>query len=65
MGKSRATVAPVAKMTASNSEGCERYLTLFTDSHTGLERDTLGSEEVNTSLNDLLVKLHVGNSIHE
>jgi hypothetical protein len=38
---------------------------LLADSDTSLECDTLSGEEVNTALDDLLVELHVGDTIHE
>jgi len=46
------------------SERLKSHITL-TDRYTGDEVDALRSHEVNTTLNDVLVELHVGDTIHE
>ena len=47
------------------AESIEVGLAILANSDTGLEVDTLGSHEVNTALNNLLVELHVGDTVHE
>ena len=47
------------------AERFEGWLALSADSDTSHELDALGSEEVNTTLDDLLVELHVGDTVHE
>ena len=47
------------------AESFEVGLTLLTNGDTSLEVDALSSHEVDTALNDLLVELHVGDTVHE
>jgi hypothetical protein len=47
------------------AESLEVGLAILPNGDTGLEVDTLGSHKVNTTLNNLLVKLHVGDTVHE
>ncbi|CAG1970743.1 unnamed protein product [Fusarium graminearum] len=43
----------------------ERWMTLLTNCNTGLEDDTLVRHEIGTALDNTLVELHVGNTVHE
>jgi hypothetical protein len=47
------------------AEGVKSLRSILANGNTGLEVYTLRSEEVNTALNNLLVELHVGNTVHE
>jgi hypothetical protein len=47
------------------SEVVERRMTLLADSNTSLEVNTLGGHEVSSALDNALIKLHVGDAVHE
>jgi hypothetical protein len=49
----------------AGSKVIERGVALFAHSDASLEDDALGCHEVGTSLDDTLVELHVGNTVHE
>jgi hypothetical protein len=49
----------------ASSKVVERWMTLLTNGNAGLEDNTLIRHEISTSLDNTLVELHVGNTIHE
>jgi hypothetical protein len=49
----------------AGTKGLERNLAVWTNSSAGNELDTFGSHEINAALDNLLIELHIGDTIHE